>query len=126
MKWKEVKDVMEKFGSVQVFRRGGAIYFKLRFPAGSEIEFGADNACDVVKWGVMQELKKRLGWKPLDDYLVGDNIAIKVHVLRKGVILVDMMVKDQTPIDIIRLEWKELNIDQLAQVLQKVDAIHGI
>jgi len=126
MKWKEVKEVVKKFGSVQVFRRGGIIHFKLRFPAGGEVEFGADNACDVVKWGVMRELKKRLGWKPLDDYLVGNNIAIKVHALRKGVILVDMMAKDQTPIGVIRLEWKELNIDQLAQVLQKVDAIHGI
>jgi len=125
MKWKEVKDVMEKFGSVQVFRRGGVIYFKLRFPAGGEVEFGVDNACDVVKWGVMRELKKRLGWKPLDDYLVGNNIAIKVHVLRKGVILVDMMAKDQ-PLGFIRLEWKELDIDRLTQLLREVDAICGI
>ena len=125
MKWKEVKDVMEKFGSVQVFRQGGVIYFKLRFPAGGEVEFGVDNACDVVKWGVMRELKKRLGWKPLDDYLVGNNIAIKVHVLRKGVILVDMMAKDQ-PLGFIRLEWKELDIDRLTQLLREVDAICGI
>ena len=125
MKWKEVKDVMEKFGSVQVFRRGGVIYFKLRFPAGGEVEFGVDNACDVVKWGVMRELKKKLGWKPLDDYLVGNNIAIKVHVLRKGVILVDMMAKDQ-PLGFIRLEWKELDIDRLTQLLREVDAICGI